>query len=428
MARFFIPIFMLVVFSLLHGQTVNANDGVASVRGQNLSPIVGEDENVRLVREVLNIHFSSDGYAYVDVTFYLKNESFKPVTVWTGFPDERRLYHELYKREFAGKGLTPQEIEDELLYGYSGYAGWIEDFTASVNGSPVEWTLKYQHVSLDSDKVSALMEKYWEGEPLDEEFPYNLGPELLHLHYVGTSEFDIPWNSIKLEFKAQEEKVVHHTYRAKRGSSIGFAPHITDTFAYTLVTGRSWKDKIADLEVTATLDKALDVEWIEGDPIDEWQSTGDTVEYIEPFYVKYVSSTDWLKKIDGRTLKGIKRNWEPSSMDTPVLSLIAWTEEYYWMEDGIFPNSSVELIADDVIERAPLAFLRGGRYEIYARNGRPFTEEDGSIYWHVTGSDWYVPDADYVIPDDDINRLNDIEKSNVERMLTEENKRRSIDN
>jgi hypothetical protein len=424
MFKHFVLVVVCVLLYTLPTQYLFANDGVASVHGQNLAPISGEDNNIRLVREILNINIKADGYAYVDVTFYLKNDSANPVSIWTGFPDERRLYHELYDREFAGSDLTPKEIDDELLYGYSGYAGWIEDFTAEVNGSPVEWNVKYQHVSLDQDRVSAVLDKYWNSEKLDEEFPYNLGPELLNLYNVGGSEFDIPWNAIKLDFQPNEEKRVHHTYRAVQGSSIGFAPHFTVSFDYTLVTGRSWKGKIDELVVTAKLDKDLDVEWIVGDPIDEWRSTGDAVEYIEDYYLQYISTTEWLNKLDGRTLAGIKHNWEPSSSDTPILNLIAWSEEYYWKEDGIFPNSSIELIPDKEIAKAPLSYLRGGRFEIYARHGRPFTEDDGSVYWYVTGTDWYVPDPDYVIPGDDINRLNDIEKSNAERLLAEENKRR----
>jgi hypothetical protein len=403
----------------------NANDGIASVNGQGIAPIDGEDDNVRLVREELYISFENDGYAYVDVTFYLKNESDKHVTLSVGFPDERRAYYDIYQQEILDSGLTDDQIDEEILWGYAMYAGWIEDFTATVNDEPVGWQARYQKVKFDGELVGDILSKFWDQQKPDAEFPYNLGPEFLQLYQTVGKDIEIPWNSFELSFAPGEEKTVHHTYRAKCGSSIGFAPHMTTSFQYTLVTGRSWKGKIDELVVTARLAPELDCEWIVGNALDEWDSEEFSDEELREWYTDHDWTTPWLEKLDHRTLMGIKRDWEPSSGDTPVLQLTAWDEEYYWMEDGIFPDSSTRLLTQDEIAAAPLSYVEAARYEIYARHGRPFSEEtENELFYLFTGLSWYAADPTYVIPDDDDARLTDIERQNVEALFIEEMKRR----
>ncbi len=401
-----------------------ANDGVASVRGQAIAPIIGEDKNVRLVREELNIYFSKDGYAYVDVTFYLKNDAPGKVAVWAGFPDERKTLHDAMYAELKAEGMNEEEIELDLLTVWAGYAGWIENFTAEVNGEPIEWQDRFQTVHYDSEKVQKMMSDYWDGKPVEGEFPYNLGPEFAQMHYRAEGDLSVVWKSFRLVFEGGEEKIVRHTYRAARGGGIGFAPHLITYFAYTLLTGRSWKGVIDEIVITATLDPELDCEWIIGDPTDDWPLSDyeREPENLE-FYKNLILTTPWMERVDGRTLRGVRHNWEPSASDTPILDLCAWEEIFYWMEDGIFPESSTRLLTDGEISAAPLGLLKAGVWEILARNGRPFAE-DHPFYWWIFERDGYTPDETYRIPEDDERRLSEVERENVRRLSAEDAKRR----
>lgn len=401
-----------------------ANDGVASVRGQTIAPIIGEDKNVRLVREELNIYFSNDGFAYVDVTFYLKNESPGKVAVWAGFPDERKTLHDALHAELKADGLTEDQIEEDILTVWAGYAGWIEDFTAEVNGEPIEWQDRFQTVHYNEENVRQMLSDYWDGKPVKGEFPYNLGPEFAQMHYRSEGDLSVVWKSFQLVFEGGEEKTVRHTYRAARGGGIGFAPHLITYFAYTLLTGRSWKGVNDEIVITATLDPELDCEWIIGDPTDEWPlfDYEREPENLE-FYEGLMLTTPWMERVDGRTLRGVRRNWEPSTSDTPVLDLCAWEEMYYWMDDGIFPESSTRLLTHEEIAAAPLGLLKAGVWEILARNGRPFPE-DHPFYWWIFERDGYVPDETYAVPEDDDARLSDVERENVRRLTDEDAKRR----
>jgi len=418
---------LLIAIAVIHATVAFADDSVASVSGQSITPISGEDKHIRLEREVLDIRFAADGYAYVDVTFFLRNESKRKVSLWVGFPDERETYYSLFRDEMSGEmGLGEDQMNDELLYVYAGYSGWIEDFTATVNGEPIEWQDRWQTVKYDQDKASDLLDSYWSGTPPESEFPYNLGPEFLELNWYTEEKFKITWKSFKLDFKPNETIEVRHTFRASRGGGMGYAPHMTTNFDYTLVTGRSWKGTIGELIVTATLDPELNSEWILGTPVDEWRILPYEMEETVEWYEDEMLTTDWLELADSRTLRGVKKNWEPSAADTPVLRLCAWEEGVYWIDiTAIFPESSARLLTDEEIDRAPLSYLVCGQYEIYARHGKPFVEEDDRMgYWYITGLEWYTPDPTYIIPDDDVKRLNWYELENLKRLAAEEQSRR----
>ncbi|MEP0813765.1 MAG: YARHG domain-containing protein [bacterium] len=426
---------VLAIFFILPVTPAWPNDSAASVDGLAIAPVQGEVDTVRLEKEILNIRFADDYYAYVDVTFFLKNESPEPVTIAIGFPDERAtVWRNAPKSEM--EELTP---DDWFVNWYGGYTGWIEDFTCTVDGKKVETTDRTQTLPYERDVLSGLLNAYWNEEPPQGEFPFNLGPQFLHLALGLEKDLEVVWKSFVLSWAPGETHKVHHTFKAYRGSSIGWAPHITSTFEYTLITGKSWKGTIGELVVTATLDPEVNFEWLTGEPGDEWAAInrllwGNEMEAAYPptdeegqptsweeYYPDWEITTGWLERVDSRTLRGVKTNWEPSSSDSPVVRFGASMVEYYALEQ-VFPDSATELIPAETLAAMPLSLLRYGRNEIYARHGRKFADE--WLQSCFEDKTWYTPDPSYRSPRDDDERLSEIEKKNIALIKAEENRRR----
>ena len=82
-------------------------------------------------------------------------------------------------------------------------------------------------------------------------------------------------------------------------------------------------------------------------------------------------------------------------------------------------NSDIEYISEAVIRNLSDWELVLARNEIYARNGRIFNDKDIRDYF--MSQDWYEGN---ILPDDFTeDMLNEIEKTNVERIVAEEERR-----
>ncbi|MFR8072349.1 MAG: YARHG domain-containing protein [Anaerovoracaceae bacterium] len=85
----------------------------------------------------------------------------------------------------------------------------------------------------------------------------------------------------------------------------------------------------------------------------------------------------------------------------------------------ILENSDIEYISEAVIRNLSDWELVLARNEIYARNGRIFNDKDIRDYF--MSQDWYEGN---ILPDDFTeDMLNEIEKTNVERIVAEEERR-----
>lgn len=162
----------------------------ASLRGGiGGSVYMVQDTEVRMASETIDMAIHQT-FVEFDIRYSFVNESDKTLSVTMGFPDER---------------------------GGRMFAGWVNDFEASVDGVPVS-------VAFTKEDVS-------KGDAVRRGFQ---------------------WHVYTVEFAPGEKKQVRNTYWTYVTKYRGL--HL---FEYVLHTGASWKGNIGDLTINATLDEGL---------------------------------------------------------------------------------------------------------------------------------------------------------------------------